>query len=105
PSSGAVVPRFIFFFEPAQRPRTSADNGCMTKTHDPSSSDLALETLIAETASEAFASVRAEIEAVPQSAIAPNNLEIPRAARRGLAVAARLEPLVPALARLPELDF
>jgi hypothetical protein len=66
---------------------------------------LPVEAIIAQTAPEAFASARAEIEAVPASALAPGNLDMARAARTGLAVADTIEPLLPAMAVLADLDF
>lgn len=62
-------------------------------------------TAPAPTAPVAFALVREEIEAVPAAAFVRNNLDTARAARRGLAAAERIEPLLPALARLPDFDF
>lgn len=53
----------------------------------------------------AFDSVRDEIAAVPADALAAINVEIPRAARRGLVVAERLGPLMPELAKLHDLDL
>lgn len=66
---------------------------------------LTLDTNLAETAPEAFAAIRAEIEAVPADGLVPINLNVAAAARRGLAVAERIEPLLPALAALPDLEF
>ena len=64
-----------------------------------------LEALIANGATRAFESVRAEIAAVPAEALHPINLDIPRAARRGLVVAERLVPLFPQLSTMGHLDF
>ncbi len=64
-----------------------------------------LETLIAQGAMQAFESVRAEIVEVPTSALVPVNLDVPRAARRGLVVAKRITPLLPALSIMGHLDF
>lgn len=77
----------------------------MAKKSKPTSSATPLHTTIARTAPAAFASVREEIEAVPASAFVRNNLDTARAARRGLAVAERIEPLLPALAQLSDFDF
>jgi hypothetical protein len=76
----------------------------MSKKTKPTRSAPTIDTTIAQTAPAAFASVRAEIEAVPASAILRTNLGMERAARRGLAIAERLVPLHPALAVLPGLD-
>jgi len=75
-----------------------------TKTK-PTRSAKRIDPTIAETAPAAFASILAEIRAVPASAIIRNNLDMPRAARRGLAVSERLVPLLTELAELPKLDF
>jgi hypothetical protein len=77
----------------------------MAKPLEPTTSALTPHTLTAETAPAAFSAARAEIEAVPASAFVRTNLDMARAARRGLAVAERVEPLHPALVLLPELDF
>jgi hypothetical protein len=77
----------------------------MTKKSKPTTSAPSpIDTVIAQTAPAAFASVRAEIQAVPASALLRTNLSMERAARRGLAVSERLRPLLPALAGLPDLD-
>lgn len=68
-------------------------------------STLTLETLIAQGAIRAFEAVRAEIAAVPAEELQPINLDIPRAARRGLVVAERIEPLFPELSIMSHLDF
>lgn len=77
----------------------------MTKKTKPTKSATTPHTTITQTAPEAFASVREEIEAVSASDFVPNNLDTARAARRGLAVAERIEPLLPALAELSDFDF
>lgn len=58
-----------------------------------------------QTAAAAFALARPEIVAVPGSDLVTTNLDVARAGRRGLAVAERVEPLHPALAKLEDLDF
>jgi hypothetical protein len=77
----------------------------MANKRKQSTSALTLETIIAQTAPAAFDAVRAEIEAVPVEALRSINLDIPRAARRGVVVADRIKPLLPAMATLPDLDF
>jgi len=78
----------------------------MTKKTKPTTSAPSLiDPVIAQTAPAAFAFVRAEIEAVPATAILRTNLSMERAARRGLAVAERVHALLPALAGLPDLDY
>lgn len=58
-----------------------------------------------QTAAAAFALARSEIVAVSASDLVTTNLDVARAVRRGLAVAERIEPLHPALAKLDDLDF
>jgi hypothetical protein len=88
-----------------QRLATVADKTGMTKRIKPASSAAPTSTLTPQTAVAAFALARPEIVAVPASAFVPTNLDMARAARRGLAVAERVERLHPALARLDDLDF
>lgn len=64
-----------------------------------------LDPLIVDTAPQAFASVRAEIEAVPTDALVRINVDIPRAARCGLVAAEHVEPLLPDLAALYRFDI
>jgi len=52
----------------------------------------------------AFEQLRTEIEAIPAEALLPINLDVPHAVRSGLAAARNLEPLMPTIAKLPELD-
>jgi hypothetical protein len=73
-----------------------------TKPTKSASSSIAIAT--AQTPSAAFASVLPEIQAVAASEILRTNLGMERAARRGLAVAERLRPLLPELWGLPGLD-
>jgi hypothetical protein len=68
-------------------------------------STLTLEVLIAQGPTRAFDTVRTEILAVPAEALHPVNLAVPRAARRGLVVAERVEPLFPELSTMSHLDF
>jgi hypothetical protein len=75
------------------------------KNKQSSSALLTLEPLIAQTAPAAFASVRTEIEAIPGAAVGRFPLDMARAARRGLAVAERIKPLHPTMAKLVDLDF
>lgn len=77
----------------------------MAKTIKPTRSAPVIDTLTVQTAPAAFALVRSEIEAIPISALAWTNLDTAQAARRGLAVAERIEPLLLALAELPDFDF
>jgi hypothetical protein len=81
-----------------------AEETDMTKKTKPTRSATPVDPILAETAPAAFASILAEIEAVPASALRRNNLDMARSARRGLAVAERLVPLLPELAELPRLD-
>lgn len=76
----------------------------MSKKTKPTRSATPVDPTIATTAQAAFESILAEIQGVPASAIRRNNLDMSRAARRGLAVAERLVPLLPALLELPKLD-
>jgi len=94
-----------FLVDPAQHQRAEADNWRMQ--HDPWSitPTITLDRLLAKTAAQAFAALRGEIEAVPADGLVPLNLNVPRAAQRGLAVAERIEPLHPVLATLPDFDF
>ena len=75
------------------------------KSKPTTSAPSSIDTVIAQTAPAAFASVHAEILAVPDSALLRTNLSMERAARRGLAVAERIRPLLPELAGLPDLDY
>lgn len=79
--------------------------GMNKKTRQATPAPNHLETLIAQSAPAAFDLVRPEIAAVPANALAPINLDIPPAARRGLVVAERIGPLMPELAKLHRLDF
>jgi hypothetical protein len=63
-----------------------------------------LDPVLVATAPQAFASVRAEIEAVPPHALIRINVDIPRAARCGLVAAERVEPLLADLAELRRFD-
>lgn len=65
-----------------------------SSTHDPA----------VDTAPQAFASVRAEIEAVPLDALVRINVDLSRTARCGLVAAEHVEPLLPDLARLHAFD-
>lgn len=76
----------------------------MTTKTKPTRSARPIVPTLAKTAPAAFASILPEIEAVPASAIRRNNLDMPRAARRGLAVSERLVPLISELIALPDLD-
>jgi hypothetical protein len=67
-------------------------------------STLTLETIIAKGAPTAFQAVREEILAVPTTSLVRRNLNIPRAARRGLMVAQRIEPLRTELSTMSHLD-
>jgi hypothetical protein len=66
---------------------------------------LTLETIIAQGAPAAFEAVREEIAAVPTTSLVRRNLNIPRAARRGLMVAERIEPLRAELSIMSHLDY
>lgn len=90
-----------------QRAARVVDTWGMSKKTKPtrSAAPVTPAPTLTQTAPAAFALVRTEIEAVPASDFAPINLDIARAARRGLAVSERLEPLLPALAKLPDLDY
>lgn len=87
-----------------QRSAAVAEKKGMTKKTKPTSS-APIPTLTPQTAAAAFALARTEIVAVPVSDFVPTNLDMARAARRGLAVAERVEPLHAALAKLDDLDF
>lgn len=65
---------------------------------------ITLETIIAQGAPAAFEAVREEIMAVPTKSLIRRNLNPPRTARRGLMVAARLEPLREELSTVSPLD-
>lgn len=56
------------------------------------------------TAPQAFSAIQTEIDAVPESALIPINLDIPRAVERGLGVANRMGEWLPFLAQLPFFD-
>jgi hypothetical protein len=77
--------------------------GMNTKTK-PTRSARPIDPPATKTAPTAFASILPEIRAVPASAIRRNNLDVSRAARRGLAVSERLVPLLSELLVLPGLD-
>jgi hypothetical protein len=66
---------------------------------------LTLEALFAQGAPSAFEAVREEIVAVPTTSLVRRNLNIPRAARRGLMVAERIEPLRAELSSIGHLDY
>lgn len=66
---------------------------------------LTLETIIEQGAPKAFEMVREEIVAVPTTSLVRRNLNIPRAARRGLMVAERIEPLRAELSIMSHLDY
>lgn len=66
---------------------------------------LTLETIIALGAPKAFEAVREEIVAVPTTSLVRRNLNIPRAARRGLMVSERIEPLRRELSTMSHLDY
>lgn len=68
-------------------------------------STLTLETIIDQGAPKAFEMVREEIVAVPTTSLVRRNLNIPRAARRGLMVAERLEPLRAELSTMSHLAY
>ncbi len=82
-----------------------ADDRGMTKQRRQPFAAKPIEATPIQGAPAAFDSVRDEIAAVPASALAPINLEIPPAARRGLVVAERLAPLMPEFALLYDLDL
>lgn len=63
-----------------------------------------IDPLVVDTAPQAFASIRTEIEAVPSDALVRINVDIPRAARCGLVAAEHVEPLWPDLAELRQFD-
>jgi hypothetical protein len=95
---------FTFLRRSTQRPRRVADETGMANKTKPTRSATPNHSILAKTAPAAFASILSEIEAVPASALRRNNLDMSRAARRGLAVAERLVPLLPELAELSKLD-
>jgi len=63
-----------------------------------------LEAIITQGALSAFEVVREEILAVPSKSLVRRNLNIPRAARRGLMVAQRIAPLCAELSAMIHLD-
>jgi hypothetical protein len=63
-----------------------------------------IDPMLIDTASQAFALVRTEIEAVPADALIAINVDISRAARRGLVAAERVEPLLEDLTELRHFD-
>lgn len=67
--------------------------------------DLDLEALIEKGAPAAFDSIRDEIAAVPADALLHINVDIPRAARRGLVVAERIAPLLPSMSTMGHLAY
>jgi hypothetical protein len=98
-----------------RRPRTS--NADMSRHNNknknknqqkPSSSALAstpeLGLPLITTTSQAFAAVRAEIEAIPAEQLTRINVDVARATRRGLVTARNVQPLLPALAELRPFD-
>jgi hypothetical protein len=64
-----------------------------------------LEALVAQGTRRAFEAVRDEIAAVPAHALHPVNLDVSRAARRGLVVADRIKLLFAELSVMSHLDF
>ncbi len=74
------------------------------KSPTPTLAALEIDPALIETAPQAFATVRAEIEAVPANALLRINVDIPRAARCGLVAAENVEPLQPDLAELRRFD-
>jgi hypothetical protein len=76
-----------------------------TKAKSSLPSSPTLETLIAQGAPRAFESVRDEIAAVPADALHPVNLDVSRAARRGLVVSERIKPLLSELSIMSHLDL
>jgi hypothetical protein len=94
-----------FFSEPTQRLAAVVDETGMS--HRPKrivTPTLTLETIVAQGAPAAFEAVREEIAAVPTTSLVRRNLNIPRAARRGLMVAERIEPLHAELSTMSHLD-
>lgn len=81
----------------------------MARTRKPTKAalveDAAIDPTLAETAPQAFEAARAEIIAIPSSMFLPINLDIPRAAGRGILAAERMRPLLPSLSTLPQLDL
>lgn len=75
------------------------------KSKSPLSLPLTFETLIAQGAARAFESIGDELAMVPLDALNPINLDVARAARRGLVVSERLRPLLPELSIMSHLDF
>lgn len=63
-----------------------------------------IDPAIIDTAPQAFASVRHEIEAVPSNALVAINVDVSRAARCGLVAAEHVQPLLPDLAELCRFD-
>lgn len=99
------LPAFTFSRNATQRSAAVADKTGMSKNIKPTRSAPPVDPTLAQTAPAAFALVRAEVEAVPVAALTRVNLDMARSARRGLAVAERIEPLHPILAKLVDLDF
>lgn len=64
-----------------------------------------LAVLIEQGAPAAFESLQEEIRAVSSEDLIPINLDISRAARRGLVVAERIKPLLKAMAAIGDLDM
>lgn len=64
----------------------------------------AIDPALIDTAPQAFASIYAEIEAVPTHTLVRINVDVPRAARCGLVAAERVEPLLADLAGLHRFD-
>lgn len=67
--------------------------------------DPPIDPILAKTAPQAFEAVRSEILAVPASMFLPINLDVPRAAGRGILAAERIAPLLPSLTKLPEFQI
>lgn len=74
------------------------------KQKSPSSTARELDPALIETAPQAFAKLRTEIEAVPIDQLVRIFVDIPRAARCGLVAAENVAPLLPELAELRQLD-
>jgi hypothetical protein len=76
------------------------------KKHKLSSSTLLTERELAQitTAPQAFAAVRAEIEAIPADQLAHLNVEVSRATRCGLVTARNVQALLPELAEVHPFD-
>ncbi len=97
---------FTFFPKPTQRPPAVVDGVGMRHQPKPIvTPTLTLETIIVLGAPTAFETVREEIVAVPTTSLVRRNLNIPRAARRGLMVAQRIEPLRAELSTMSHLDY